>query len=294
MLSLLLLLAGPPPHVNAIHPEWGPEPPVAPYGQENVPPQPILHPLVFPVLAKYRMDNGYNEQRGKFRHTGIDIRGPKMSPVVAPIAGVIGFKRESFWIYGEDGWAVLGTHMNDDNIGTHDHAASNDLMFAPNLVPGQVVHSGQFIGYLGESGDATAPHLHFEIYEPGAGTTMTRIRNPFSSLKAAQVITAPVIYSKTPPPAKGFIRYDGCIRRIDPDKKLLTVILTAKALSTGESSVITQPRYLRVKLSPEAIEDAGGWDGLAAVWETLPIGLVLSAAGKPDDATVVHIVMPDI
>lgn len=293
-LSLLMLMVGQPEHVSSIHPEWGPEPPVAPFGQENLPSQPVLHPMIFPVIAQVRMDNGYNEERGKFRHTGIDIRGPKMSPVVAPIAGVLGFKKYSFWIYGDDGWAVLGTHLNDDNIGKHDHAASTDLMFAPDLVPGQRIHSGQFIGYLGESGDATAPHLHFELYEPGAGATMTRIRNPWASLKAAQLITSPVVYSSLAPPQKGFVRYQGCIRKIESDKNFLTVILTAKVLPNGQTTVITQCRYLRVKLSPTALEDAGGWDSLAEVWETLPIGLVLNGADKPDDATVAHIVIPGI
>jgi len=279
------------PEKNSIHPEWGPEPPVAPYGQEALPSEPALIPLIFPVLAQVRMDNGYNEERGKFRHTGIDIRGPKMSPVVAPISGKLGFKRFSFWIYGDDGWAVLGTHLNDDNPGKHDHAASTDLMFAPNLSPGQYVNAGQFIGYLGESGDATAPHLHFEIYEPGNGPTMTRIRNAFASLKAAQVIAAPVVNPKPKSPPKGCVLYQGCIRKVEADKKRVTVILVSKVTSNGMATAITTPRYLRVLLSEPAVSDAGGWETMGRMPNNMEVGLVLPEQTKPDGAIVKHIVL---
>src|SRR5438046_1207676 len=94
----------------------------------------VVIPLVFPVLGPSQWIDGYNENRGKCRHTGIDIRAPKMTPIVAPFAGRIGIKRMSFWIYGDDGWAMLGTHLNDDDFGRHNHLGNRDIMFAPDLV----------------------------------------------------------------------------------------------------------------------------------------------------------------
>src|ERR1700722_151385 len=157
------------------HPEWGPPPPVAPFSTHNLPHIPHVVGMYFPVIGATHFSDDYNAFRGNYRHTGIDIAAPKMTPIVAPFAGTIGIKRESFWIYGEDGWAILGTHLNDDNLGCHDRKGDRDVMFAPNLVPGQHVEAGQFIGYVGMSGNATGPHLHFELYAPGSGTPMSRI-----------------------------------------------------------------------------------------------------------------------
>ncbi len=252
------------PGDDRVHPEWGPAPPVAPYGMSELPSEHVVIPLIFPVLGESRWVDGYGENRGSFKHTGIDIRAPKMTPIVAPFAGKIGMKKETFWIYADNGWAMLGTHLNDDNIGKHDHAGDRDVMFAPNVAPDQRVAAGQFIGYVGESGDATAPHLHFEIYAPGDGPTMGRIRNPFPSLKAAKVITTPA-----PSPARNFekpksgeVRIDGCIRRSNLHDNSLTLIVVDTQLPGAAVQVSTKLRYERIKLSPEALLSAGGWSTL--------------------------------
>jgi hypothetical protein len=38
---------------------------------------------------------------------------------------------------------------------------------AENLVDGQAVQTGDLLGYVGQSGDATGPHCHFGIYQRG-------------------------------------------------------------------------------------------------------------------------------
>ncbi len=131
------------------HPEWGPQPPVAPYGLASLPAARVVKPMIFPVVGVGRWNLSYNSVRDGYRHTGVDIRAPKMTPIVASFAGTLGMKRESFWIVGDDGWSVLGTHLNDDNPGKRDGKGSRDLMFAPDLVPGQKVRAGQLIGYVG-------------------------------------------------------------------------------------------------------------------------------------------------
>lgn len=278
---------------TAQHPEWGPPPPVAPYTTNQLPTEKRVLPLVFPVIAKCRWNNGYNVNRGAFRHTGIDIRAPKMSPVVAPFSGLLGMKRESFWIYGDNGWAMLGTHLNDDNPGRHDHAASMDLMFAPNLVPGQHVQAGQFIGYLGESGDATAPHLHFELYVPGDPPETPRIRNPFPSLKVAQTITRPVPFLKYPEdqPASDELRFEGCVRKVDREHGWLTVIAVAKQYPSGKAEVETHPRYLRFQITAEVVQKVGGWDALEALPRTEAIALYVPASTKVNDSTARRVVI---
>lgn len=88
-------------------------------------------------------------------HSGVDIAGTGLgSPVYASNNGRI-IVREKVYSYGNhividhnNGYYTLYAHMNG---------------FAKNLSVGSVVSRGQVIGYVGMTGYATGPHLHFEI-----------------------------------------------------------------------------------------------------------------------------------
>lgn len=269
------------------HPEWGPPPPVAPFGVRLLPSSRVVVPMIFPVVGKSRWNRGYGDLRDGYRHTGVDIRAPKMSPIVAPFAGVIGFKRETFWIYGDNGYAVLGTHLNDDNPGKRDHKGSRDLMFAPDLVAGQRIRAGQLIGYVGESGNATGPHLHFELYAPGTGSTMVRLRNPTPSLHMAQRIAAPKTGLVSGRPSRGQMRLEGCVRRFDPATGHLILILVSKQYSNGRTVSVARPRYVRLKVKPTA--NCTNLSGLSA---SAPIGALVAASARIDGALVSKLILP--
>ncbi len=273
--------------------DWGPPPPVAPYGHDPLPGERVVIPMIFPVLGQSRWDDGYGKSRGAFLHTGIDIRAPKMTPVVAPFSGTLGMKRETFWIYGDNGWSMLGTHLNDDDIGRHNHDGSRDVMFAPNVAPFQHVVAGQFIGFVGESGDATAPHLHFEIYAPGEGLAKYRIRNPFPSLKAAKRISAPVPVIPNPanhPPA-GQLRLQACVRLADPNRKLLSVILSAMQYPSGKVVPSMSIHFIRFKLSDPIIQSVGGWPILAKLPEAQSIAIYVRTTTSLENSKIERIVI---
>lgn len=267
---------------------WGPYPPVAPYSTAMPPRMAVVVRMVFPVIANCRWKNDYGAPRAGFRHTGIDIRAPKMSPIVAPFGGTLGLKRESFWIYADDGWAMLGTHLNDDLPGRRDHRASKDFMFAPDLVPGGRVRAGQLIGYVGESGMATGPHLHFEIYAPGDGPTTKRIRNPFLSLKASRRLSAPVPMLLSGKPPTGTMRLDGCLREVNAKRGTVTLILVRKHLPNGRTVCVSHPRYVRLKMRKAELESGE----LDAIPGTTPIGVLVPAGGKVDGASVSRMILP--
>jgi putative cell wall-binding protein len=91
-------------------------------------------------------------------------------------------------ITGDDGWSYHYLHINNDTPGTDDGQAPLDQVFAPGLKKGDRVNAGQFVAYLGDSGNAesTGPHLHFELHDPSGAAV-----NAYASLKAATVIAAP-------------------------------------------------------------------------------------------------------
>ena len=88
-------------------------------------------------------------------HSGIDISGTGYgSPVYASNNGTIR-EIQSHWSYGNyilidhgNGYYSLYAHMSK---------------FAAGLNVGSIVERGQQIGYIGMTGTATGPHLHYEI-----------------------------------------------------------------------------------------------------------------------------------
>lgn len=91
-------------------------------------------------------------------HTGIDLAAPRGTPIRAPGDGVIeyrgwehGYGRTIMIDHGR-GYETLYAHMSRYNRKLHD---------------GDRVTKGELIGYVGSTGLATGPHLHYEIRVDG-------------------------------------------------------------------------------------------------------------------------------
>jgi len=87
-------------------------------------------------------------------HTGVDWGAPVGTPILAAGAGVV-IKAEYTSGYGR---RVEIQHANG-YVTTYSHLSG----FARGIVAGVHVTQGQVIGYLGQSGLATGPHLHYEV-----------------------------------------------------------------------------------------------------------------------------------
>jgi murein DD-endopeptidase MepM/ murein hydrolase activator NlpD len=112
---------------------------------------PTMWPVEGPVSGSFgeRIDPFNGE--GAF-HTGVDISTAYGQPVIAPADGVVTFAADA----GGYGRLVILEH--GQGISTrYGHLAS----FAVAL--GQSVRRGDVIGYVGRSGRATGPHLHYEV-----------------------------------------------------------------------------------------------------------------------------------
>jgi hypothetical protein len=87
-------------------------------------------------------------------HTGVDWAGPIGTPIFAAGNGVI---IEAGWDGGY-GRRVEIQHANG-YVTTYNHMSG----FGRGVVEGAHVIQGQTIGYLGDTGLATGPHLHYEV-----------------------------------------------------------------------------------------------------------------------------------
>ena len=100
---------------------------------------------------------GYRVQvfgEGNF-HSGLDIAGTGYgSNVYAANNGTI----ETMEYVNSYGYHIMINH-NNGYYSLYAHMKS----FAPNITIGSTVSRGQVIGYVGNSGWSTGPHLHFEI-----------------------------------------------------------------------------------------------------------------------------------
>jgi len=86
-------------------------------------------------------------------HSGVDISTAYGSRVIAPADGVVDFADFA----GGYGRMIEIAH-SQGFVTRYGHLAS----FA--VAPGQTVHRGQIIGYVGLSGRSTGPHLHYEVW----------------------------------------------------------------------------------------------------------------------------------
>ncbi|ODT29983.1 MAG: hypothetical protein ABS54_03795 [Hyphomicrobium sp. SCN 65-11] len=87
-------------------------------------------------------------------HTGVDWAAPIGTPIVAAGSGVI----EEAGHKGQYGNYIRIRHANG-----YQTAYAHMSRFAPGVAPGVKVRQNQLIGYSGNSGFSTGPHLHYEV-----------------------------------------------------------------------------------------------------------------------------------
>jgi murein DD-endopeptidase MepM/ murein hydrolase activator NlpD len=140
---------------------------------------------------KVRISDGYGYRlhpihKKRIFHPGVDIAGPSGSRVFAALPGKvkkIGYSRS----YGT--YLLLQHQGNLETKYAHLHSVER------RMVPGREVKQGTLIGFVGQTGSATGPHLHFEVrmgnkhINPAAvkpfalqleGADLTKLKNVYS------------------------------------------------------------------------------------------------------------------
>jgi murein DD-endopeptidase MepM/ murein hydrolase activator NlpD len=128
-------------------------------------------------LSYARISSPFNRNRMHpiFRtvrpHLAIDYAAPAGSPVVAIGRGRVDFA----------GWrGGYGNVVDIRHSGNYVSRYAHFSRFAGKLRKGQAVEAGEVIGYVGQTGHATGPHLHFEFLRGGTKINFLDLRIPKS------------------------------------------------------------------------------------------------------------------
>ncbi|UAC47843.1 peptidoglycan DD-metalloendopeptidase family protein [Bacillus aquiflavi] len=125
-------------------------------GGKNVSAAPPVSSGIFTRPASGYISSYYGPRWGGF-HRGIDIAKRGTVPVVAAADGVVirSYYSDSY------GHAVFISHSINGKVYTTVYAHLDSRFVQDD----QRVSKGQFIGYMGNTGDSRGQHLHFEIHE---------------------------------------------------------------------------------------------------------------------------------
>jgi biotin carboxyl carrier protein len=134
----------------------------APPAGVPTPAQTVADGVVFPVVGAHNFggpENRFGAPRAGYTHQGQDVLTAEGTPVVVPLAGTI--LTTSYQAGGAGYYAVEHTGVGFDFMFAHCVAGSLAVS------TGQSVAAGQSLCKAGQTGDATAPHLHFEMWVGG-------------------------------------------------------------------------------------------------------------------------------
>ncbi|MFI4975649.1 MAG: M23 family metallopeptidase [Caulobacterales bacterium] len=148
------------------------------------PTTPGTAPLLAPPLGMSRVTSGFGWRLhpilGYSRmHQGVDLAAPEGSPVMASADGVVE-QAEHRGGYGN--WVLIR------HAGALETGYAHLSAYATGVAEGAKVLQGQVIGYVGHTGLATGPHLHYEVHISGLAV------NPIAAL------TTPAMTGRIEPP----------------------------------------------------------------------------------------------
>lgn len=143
---------------------------------------PLKNPIITQSFGytKFALSGAY----GGSKHNGMDMGTPVGTPVHAPLTGTIRDTGNTDAVpgcYSWGKWVLL------------DHPNGLSSMFAHlsqiSTTPGQKVNTGDIIGYSGNTGYSTGPHLHYTLYVKDA--VQVKQFNQFKSVTSCGAAKSP-------------------------------------------------------------------------------------------------------
>jgi hypothetical protein len=130
---------------------------------------------MFPVRGPHTYGDGFGVPRSGHTHQGVDVLAACGTPLVAARGGVVKYKGTH---------PAAGNYLVIDGADTGVDNAYMHLRAPSPLKKGDTVLTGQPIGFVGRTGDATACHLHFEEWSAPGWYTGGHAVDPMADLKA--------------------------------------------------------------------------------------------------------------
>ncbi|HEY2638243.1 MAG TPA: peptidoglycan DD-metalloendopeptidase family protein [Solirubrobacteraceae bacterium] len=133
---------------------------------------------MFPVRGRHDFGgagNAFGAGRAGHTHQGQDVLAACGTKLVAERGGKVKWKATE---------GAAGNYVVIDNDGEGIDTVYMHLRYPAMVRKGQHVYTGQQIGWVGETGDATACHLHFEMWSAPGWYTGGSPFDPLPSLKA--------------------------------------------------------------------------------------------------------------
>jgi murein DD-endopeptidase MepM/ murein hydrolase activator NlpD len=118
----------------------------------------IIDGMVCPLPGAAFSDDFGQPRSGGRTHQGNDMFAPMGTSELAVVSGSV--------TYGDGGGGGMGAYIAGDDGNRYVYYHLSQYVGSP-----RHVGAGEVIGKVGQTGDATAPHLHFEIH-PGGGAAI--------------------------------------------------------------------------------------------------------------------------
>ncbi len=131
------------------------------------PEQEQLLQLPFPADRRFLVGQGFHGQstHGTVQNEfAVDINMPEGTPVLAARDGVVMEVEENFWGHGQKEYYLDRANRvrllhEDGSMTVYAHLGFEQVA----VQPGQVVLVGELLGYSGNTGYSSGPHLHFAV-----------------------------------------------------------------------------------------------------------------------------------
>jgi murein DD-endopeptidase MepM/ murein hydrolase activator NlpD len=180
LLYAKLILEGKPNEIYRFQPQGGVP------GYYTVQGEAVRKALLRTPIDGARLSSGFGHRKHPIKgftrmHKGVDFAAPKGTPIMAAGDGVV--ERCS-------PYSGYGNYVCIRHSGSTKTAYAHLNRYAKGLKVGGKVCQGQVIGYVGATGQATGPHLHFELIQNGQHVNPQKVTQLASSKLGGKALHA--------------------------------------------------------------------------------------------------------